>query len=487
MKNSGITVTDQFCGCGGSSDGVRRVSQKIKGLEVKLALNHWKLAIETHNTNFPNTDHDCTDISACDPRRYNSTDILLTSPECTNHTIAKGQKIVKKQLDMFSSGLLDPAAERSRATMWDVPRFAEVHKYKIIIVENVVDAYNWVMFDAWIYAMDCLGYSHKFVFANSMFFYPTPQSRDRMYVVFWKKGNKAPELNYSPLAYCPKCDKNVNALQRWKNQRKQFGKYNRQYVYCCPECGHTITPFYYASFNCIDWSDLGNRIGDRKRELSENTVKRIEFGLKNCSRPFIVNDQHSTGVNFRVRDIGDRIDTICGTTNLKLISPFLINGEHNKEQSVRSVLSAMQTQTTRQTTGFVFPAFVVNNKGESKSKGIIEPFPTQTTKEHLGVISSVSWQSFIQYYYGNGNTSEITDALGTCTVKDRHGLISYETPNIEDCFYRMLKPKEIKKAMAFYDDYVICGNNKDVVKQCGNAVTPPVMEWIVEQCVNSLM
>src|SRR5690606_35074931 len=135
-KSSHITVTDQFCGAGGSSQGVRNWATKYHGgIEVKLALNHWKLAIETHNTNFPDTLHDCTDISACDPRRYPSTDILITSPECTNHSLAKGQKSVKKQLDLFNNGKSDPAAERSRATMWDVCRFAEYHGYNAIIVE----------------------------------------------------------------------------------------------------------------------------------------------------------------------------------------------------------------------------------------------------------------------------------------------------------------------------------------------------------------
>ena len=123
-KNSYLTLTDQFCGAGGSSQGATAA-----GVEVKLALNHWNLAIETHNANFPNTLHDCTDISASDPRRYPSTDILITSPECTNHTVANGKKRLKQQMDLFATGKIDAAAERSRATMWDVPRFAEYHKY----------------------------------------------------------------------------------------------------------------------------------------------------------------------------------------------------------------------------------------------------------------------------------------------------------------------------------------------------------------------
>jgi DNA (cytosine-5)-methyltransferase 1 len=185
MSRSFLTVTDQFCGAGGSSIGA-----VAAGLELRLALNHWSLAIETHNSNFPDAIHDCTDISACNPHRYPATDILITSPECTNHSLAKGKKRkMQRQMDLFGTVKLDPAEERSRATMWDVPRFAEYHRYNIIIVENVVDARYWVMWDAWLHAMQLLGYEHKVVYFNSMFAYPTPQSRDRMYVVFWKKGN----------------------------------------------------------------------------------------------------------------------------------------------------------------------------------------------------------------------------------------------------------------------------------------------------------
>ncbi len=49
-KKSYLTATDCFCGAGGSSQGAKRA-----GVEVKMALNHWKLAIETHSTNFPET------------------------------------------------------------------------------------------------------------------------------------------------------------------------------------------------------------------------------------------------------------------------------------------------------------------------------------------------------------------------------------------------------------------------------------------------
>jgi len=47
-----VTVTDGFCGAGGSSTGARNA-----GAEVRMAINHWSLAIETHNTNHPETDN----------------------------------------------------------------------------------------------------------------------------------------------------------------------------------------------------------------------------------------------------------------------------------------------------------------------------------------------------------------------------------------------------------------------------------------------
>ncbi len=73
--------------------------------------------------------------------------------------------------------------------MWDVPRFAEYHDYELVVVENVVEAAKWKLFPAWLSAMDALGYAGRPVYLNSMVAHPTPQSRDRMYYVFWRRGN----------------------------------------------------------------------------------------------------------------------------------------------------------------------------------------------------------------------------------------------------------------------------------------------------------
>jgi DNA (cytosine-5)-methyltransferase 1 len=216
-----LTLTDLFCGAGGSSTGASFVA----GVRVRMAANHWQLAVDTHNTNHPEADHSCADLSQVDPRYFPRTDLLWASPECTNHSQAKGRKRITSQPDLFEQVLPDEAAERSRATMWDVVRFTEHHRYQAVLVENVVDAYHWPPFQAWLMAMDSLGYDHQLVFLNSMHAQaqglPAPQSRDRMYVVFHRHGNRRPELaKYQrPSAYCPRCDEVVERRSRGRTGR----------------------------------------------------------------------------------------------------------------------------------------------------------------------------------------------------------------------------------------------------------------------------
>lgn len=50
-----LTLTDLFCGAGGSSTG----ATAIPGVELRIASNHWDLAVETHGVNHPNADHLC--------------------------------------------------------------------------------------------------------------------------------------------------------------------------------------------------------------------------------------------------------------------------------------------------------------------------------------------------------------------------------------------------------------------------------------------
>lgn len=518
-KNSYLTVTDQFCGAGGSSIGATNA-----GVEVKLAMNHWALAIETHNTNFPKVAHDCADMSAVDPRRYPSTDILITSPECTNHSLAKGKKRQYYKQDLFGTVLVNPEDERSRATMWDVPRFAEYHDYNIIVVENVVDAGKWVMWDSWLHAMHALGYDHEVVYFNSMFAWPTPQSRDRLYTVFWKRGNKKPNLDFRPVSYCTNCNKNVDAIQTWK-KNVRWGRYKRQYFYRCPSCHKEVVPYHYAAFNAIDFSIESRRIGDRKIPLRPKTLERVQYGLDQYGRtPLIVTGRYTSGVECRVRKADeDVIPTQPGDSSHAVVMPWIIETAHSKsggDHVTPGGLSSLPTQTTGQTlaviTGFLSKQYGGAADPRKMAVGLDEPTGTITTVDHHALItlplksvnnqkikegdlltfadaskrhSLLDTKAFLTYYYRTLQSSDvISDSMGTVTTNDHISLVqAMDGLRVEDLYFRMLTPREIGKAMAFPKEYVVLGDGKQKVKQYGNAVTPPAMEMIIQRCKESLM
>lgn len=252
-------VIDLFCGAGGSSLGA-----ELAGARLALGLNHWPQAVETHATNFQHADHDCEDISSLTTaqiRRYlhhAKADILIGGPECTNHTNAKGARRRKPQAaSLFSDGPPgDAEQDRSRATMWDMVRFAEQamlagRPFKAIVVENVVEAFKWGahdnggLFDAWLQAFDALGYQHELVWLNSMFAPPAPdpapQSRDRLYVVLVPKGVTMPALRVEPPAWCPRCERIVAGRQTWKRPGgRVWGRYGAR----------TSTPAPTATGSC---------------------------------------------------------------------------------------------------------------------------------------------------------------------------------------------------------------------------------------------
>lgn len=415
------TVTDLFCGAGGSSLGAHAA-----GATGRLALNHWERAIETHNTNFPDMDHDCADVSALTTARirsYPHSDILLASPECTNHSLAKGARRRKpRAASLFDDGPSgDDEQDRSRATMWDVCRFAEQkelagHPYKAIIVENVVDAYKWgpedngELFQAWLSAVRAIGYDHEIVFLNSMFAGKVPQSRDRMYVVFWRKGARKPDLRVQPLSYCVGCAKVVPGIQSFKKLDYIWGRYGPQYFYTCPECHQPVIPGAHPAEQAIDWSLPTERIGDRDRPLKENTRQRIRRGLERLLRePFAIrlthgktpkpltlplvtlttrhdmamvmpvagNTHESTPGNRARATDRQPLDTFHGTLDRAMIVPPMGSVT---PRDAGTLPGPTQTTSTR-------PAIVMANRANNVGKPSGEaPAPPVLTGEHLAVV-----------------------------------------------------------------------------------------------------
>lgn len=386
---NGLTVTDLFCGAGGSSSGLVEA-----GYRVVIAANHWALAIESHQINHPDTDHAQADISQVNPAYFPRTHVLWGSPECTNHSIAKGVKRQRQQdLALFeldgTRPLPDEAANRSRATMWDIPRFAEHHRYMAIILENVVDAYRWDQFPAWRQAMDALGYRMQIVWFNSMHAQigglPAPQSRDRMYIVMWRadlstKQNPAPNVGKwtRPMALCLDHGE-VQAMQAFKKS-EQWGRYRAQYLYRCPECWAVVEPGWLPASSIIDWSLPAPRIGDRAKPLAEKTRERIRRGIERHWAPIIAKaagntyDGVTTGSGYlRVSELDAPLPVQLGSTEHGLaVPPLVVTNNHTNR--ARSIHETLPTATTGNAHALLVN--LVSGADDSRSRPVSRELPS---------------------------------------------------------------------------------------------------------------
>jgi DNA (cytosine-5)-methyltransferase 1 len=535
---NGLTVTDLFCGAGGSSSGLVEA-----GYRVVIAANHWQLAIESHQVNHPETDHSQADISQVDPRYFPRTDVLWASPECTNHSIAKGvkrQRAIGEALFELDGTrpMADEAANRSRATMWDVPRFAEAHQYRAIIIENVVDAYRWIMFPAWLQAMELLGYRHEIVWMNSMHAQqgglPAPQSRDRMYIVFWRKeqkGRPALERWTRPLALCAEHGE-VRAVQAFK-KAERWGRYRAQYVYRCPKCGVQIEPGWLPALSIIDWSLPAPRIGDRAKPLAEKTRERIRKGIERYWSPLVVKaagntyDGVTTGSNYlRVSELGAPLPVQTGSAEHGLAVPFL--SQMRERERNRPVTEALPTvvadgannalivnlvsgadESRSRPVSEVLPSIVaggthasllvpVEGREGKQAASAADPMRTQSTRAETALVVPLrnhgvakSAAEPIDTVAANGNhhallmrnnlggaemSTPVMEPMRTLTTGGHQSVLAPPVPislDVDDAGFRMLEPHEIQAGMGFARDYLLLGSKRDKVKQAGNAVTPP--------------
>lgn len=513
-----LTLTDLFAGAGGSSTGAVQSGR----VEVRMAANHWQRAVEVHNANHPDADHICADISQYDPRRVRKTDLLWASPECTNHSQAKGVKRPTPET------LPDEAAERSRATMWDVVRFTEAHLYQAVVVENVVEVTQWAPYRAWLMAMDSLGYAHREVSLNSMHAQagglPAPQSRDRLYVMFWRKGNRAPDFDamQRPAAYCGRCDAVVESRQAWKNGRT-VGRYRRQYIYVCPGCGDAVEPAWLPAAAAIDWTIPGTRIGDRAKPLADKTRARIAAGIARYWRPFTVEAAGNTydaadprhrahgdpRGYYRAWPADDPLTTLHTTASKALAvpvegrqaAPFIaeLRGGGSDARSIREALATITAAGNHH--ALVTPYY----GGSEAAYPAHRPLGTVTTVDRAGLVvpSGGTWidallatrEAYALVHRHNSGGAEMltpaTEVMRTLTTAGHQSIvmpgdIEAAEAMVDDCLFRMLEPHEVAAGMAFPGDYLWSGTRRERVRLAGNAVTPPAARDLIGAVVDSL-
>ena len=484
---SKILCADLFCGGGGTSTGMINAFHRAGVNDYQLiGVNHWNIAIETNKLNHPFEKLYCSTVQNVKPREAvpsGRLHFLWASPECTNHSRAKGGR---------------PKDEQSRATAWDILKWAQELYIDRIYIENVIEFLEWGPIDskgrpmaskkgetfrAFVAALESLGYHVDWQAMNAADF-GAPTSRVRLIIQAVRGRGKIiwPEPTHAK-------EPGMFGEKPWRSARE-----------------------------IIDWSIPGKSIFARKKPLAENTVRRIESGIRKYwgewAEPFLVilRGTKSSQCRASVRRLNEPLPTVsAGGVHAGIVEPFLVryNGGDERHHSINEPVPVLDCSNRygmveplfipQQSAGTVKPVsnplptvaaagaisivepFILSQKFSNAPVDCRKPLPTITTVNSFSIV-----EPFMVKFYGNEHGAEsLNDPIDTICTKDRFGLVRGYLVDVNgaryvlDIRFRMLQPHELAKGMGFPADYKFAGKKKDQVKQIGNAVSPNLSEALI--------
>ncbi len=176
-----IRGLDIFCGVGGNSAGARAA-----GVEVVSGIDMCALATETFSANFPGSQVITSRLEDIDlvtlKKQIGRIDIVLASPECTNHTCARGSA---------------PRDERSQATAMLVVEYLRVLRPRWLVVENVIQMRTWSRYGELKHTLKKLGYDLEEQILDASHF-GVAQTRRRLFLMGDRKKKLNPVICKSP-------------------------------------------------------------------------------------------------------------------------------------------------------------------------------------------------------------------------------------------------------------------------------------------------
>lgn len=433
MARKKILVADLLCGAGGSSTGAERALNEL-GLEMDLVcVNHWQTAIDTHTLNHPKARHFVQDIATVRPHLLvpeGYLDLLMASPTCTHHSVARGGK---------------PTSDQQRSDPWHIVTWLTELRVKRMIIENVWEFTGWgpvdpktmrpiperkgEYFHAWIETLKRLGFDPEWRKLNAAD-YGDATTRSRFILMARSDGRRTawpmPTHTKRPddgLALFP-------TVKPWKPARE-----------------------------IIDWDIKGRSIFNRKKPLAPKTLARIYAGAIKYAwpEPYLVilrNHMAAQGVDQPIPTVA------AGGLHIGLAEPVIINGRKgNQAQPVsiapvptldtkggvwlaeplvlsqhtsgapRTASDPLPTITTGGAGSEVRPGcarpmlvepFVLSQASGGAPRTVADPIPTQTTG------GNGASHALISPYYGSGSGETCTPAqqpLPTVTSKGRFGMV----------------------------------------------------------------
>lgn len=377
---------DNFAGGGGASTGI----ELAIGRSPDVAINHDAEAVALHALNHPDTLHLCQNVWKADPidvvreasvRRCALLGIpfrmlpvrgLWFSPDCKHFSKAKGSKPVEK-------GIRDLA--------WVVVQWVKrLQKARIpldqIWLENVEEFKDWgpliaadggklvpcplskgLTFKRWVRELRKLGgkVEHRELRA---FQYGAPTIRKRLFVIIRFDG--LPIVWPAPTHGKPDADGTVpGGLRPWR-----------------------------TAAECIDWSIPCPSIFTRRKDLVDNTLKRVARGVMryvvNAEKPFLVSVAHggTTGRAPYTWSPDEPLRTQKATPEYGVVQPFVagIDNKSNGDRDAWPGDEPLRTTTVENRFALVAP---LTHQGGDRGHGVEEPLKT-VTAAHRGEMALIA-------------------------------------------------------------------------------------------------
>ncbi len=177
-----VKFVDLFCGGGLGARGAIEA-----GCQPVFAADTWNIAYKTYRDNFPGTEVRNARVEEIDPCQVfkgkgGKVDLLITSPECTNHSLAKGAAVKD---------------ENSRETALTVLVWAKAIRPRWIIIENVPQIKHWKRYDELISGLRRLEYSVRQTIIDAADL-GVPQTRKRIFITC-ELGREPRNINIKPV------------------------------------------------------------------------------------------------------------------------------------------------------------------------------------------------------------------------------------------------------------------------------------------------
>jgi DNA (cytosine-5)-methyltransferase 1 len=522
-------IVDLFAGGGGASVGI----EWALGRSPDIAINHDSEAISIHRVNHPDTKHYIEDVWKANPRklcRGKRVRLMWLSPDCKHFSKAKGGK---------------PREKKIRSLAWVAVYWAKQVKPDVICLENVEEFQKWgpllpdgtpcparmgITFQRFKKQLQNLGYQvehRELVCAD----YGAPTTRKRLFLIARCDGNpivwpqqthdkdgKVTGRKWLPASDCidwtlpcPSIFSRKKALA--ENTQRRIARGIERFVKKDPfivpvthtgdarvhginEPLRTITGAQRGEFALVAPHITKFRRGSvgQQLDLPMPTVTAGSYVVRPAGAGHALGLVSAflkprygerEGQDPRARDIKAPMPTVVPTGNGgDLVTAFLAKHNAGHEATGQRLTKPVDAITGRDSKAVVATSIVKLRGTCADGQPVTEPLATVSAQgNHFAEVRAF----LMKYHRDGGQLAGLKEPMPTVVANDSLALVTVggEPHVIVDIGMRMLQPRELFRAHAFPENYVIERGadgepmtKEAQVRMVGNSV-PPVMAMAI--------